>query len=126
MNVKKTDATTASKFDIVKWSFVAILIVGGFVANYYFIQEPWPIRAVGWLVLCCVVIALGLQTATGRRLWKFFRDAYAELRRVVWPTRQQTFQVTLMVIAIIIAFSIIMWGVDAVLMWAVSWLTGRG
>lgn len=116
----------SSKFDVFKWVVAVLLCVSGFIANYYFIAIPWPIRTVGWLILVCIVVAIVLQTALGKRGWRFFKDARNEMRKVVWPSRQQTFQVTLLIIVIIIAFALIMWGVDSVLLWAVSWLTGQG
>ena len=48
------------------------------------------------------------------------------MRKVVWPTRHETFQTTLIVIGIVIVFAIIMWGVDVFLIWAVGLLTGQG
>jgi preprotein translocase subunit SecE len=122
MAVKKED--TKNHFDIVKWIVVILLAIAGFVANYFFLKIPWPIRVVGGLVLLCIMFAIVLQTIAGRRLWRFVKDSRGEMRKVVWPSRQQTFQMTLMVIAIIIAFALVMWGVDSILLWAVSWLTG--
>ena len=52
------------------------------------------------------------------------REARNEMRKVVWPTRQQTFKVTFMVIAIVVIFAVIMWVFDAILMHAVNWITG--
>lgn len=121
----KENAT--SKFDIVKFILIAVLIVGGFVAHYYLdhvAQIPWPIIVVGWLFLVCIAVLIALQTAVGRRFWKFVRDARSEMRQVVWPTRQQTMKVTFMVIAIVVIFAIIMWLFDTILMHAVNWLTG--
>jgi preprotein translocase subunit SecE len=122
MVVKQDTAT--SKFDLLKFILIALLLVGGFVANYYYAQVPWPIIAVGWLILVCIAAAIALQTVLGRRFWKFVREARAEMRKVVWPSRKQTFQVTLMVIGVVIVFAIVMWILDAGLMVAVKWITG--
>ncbi|MGD9152096.1 MAG: preprotein translocase subunit SecE [Gammaproteobacteria bacterium] len=118
---------TTSKFDVVKFVLIAVLIIGGFVAHYYLdnsAQIPWPIIVVGWLVLVCVAAFIALQTALGRKFWKFVREARNEMRKVVWPTRQQTIKVTFMVIAIVIVFAVIMWVFDTILLHAVNWLTG--
>ena len=112
--------------DFIKWGFVVLLLVSGFVANYYFSQEPLPLRIVGWVVLVCILLAIAFQTVKGRLAWKFFKDARNEMRKVVWPTRHETFQTTLIVIGIVIVFAIIMWGVDVFLIWAVGLLTGQG
>lgn len=118
---------TTNKFDVVKFVLIAILIIGGFVAHYYFdhvAQIPWPIIVVGWLILVCIAAFIALQTAAGRKFWKFVREARNEMRKVVWPTRQQTMKVTFMVIAIVIVFAVIMWIFDTILLHAVNWLTG--
>jgi preprotein translocase subunit SecE len=118
---------TTSKFDIVKFILIAVLIIGGFVAHYYLdnvAQIPWPIIVVGWLILVCIAAFIALQTTLGRRFWKFVREARNEMSKVVWPTRQQTIKVTFMVIAIVIVFAVIMWVFDTILLHAVNWLTG--
>jgi preprotein translocase subunit SecE len=124
MNVKQQ--VTASKFDVIKFVLIALLFISGFVANYHYAQVPWPIIAVGWLILVCIAAVIALQTVLGRRFWKFVREARAELRKVVWPSRKQIFQVTLMVIGVVIAFAIVMWILDAGLMVAMKWFTGQG
>jgi len=85
---------------------------------------PWPIIVVGWLILVCIAAAIALQTVLGRGFWKFVREARAEMRKVVWPSRKQTFQVTLMVIGVVVIFAIIMWILDTGLMVAMKWFTG--
>jgi len=116
-----------NKSDIIKFVLVAILILGGFVANYYFSTKThWSIIVLGWLILVCIAAFIVLQTALGKRFWKFVREARNEMRKVVWPSRRQTFQMTLMVIAIVIIFAIVMWLFDGILLWAVKWLTGQG
>ena len=122
MGVKPDKAT--NKFDVIKFVLIAILFVGGFVANYYYTQVPWPIIIVGWLILVCIAAAIALQTTLGRRFWKFVREARAEMRKVVWPSRKQTFQVALMVIGVVVVFAILMWMLDSGLMVAMKWFTG--
>ena len=53
---------------------------------------------------------IGLQTEPGRNLWNFLQDAQVEVRKVVWPTRQETTQTTLLVIAVVILAALILWG----------------
>jgi preprotein translocase subunit SecE len=125
MSSKKAKAEKPSKYDLLKWILVVLLIIAGIGANYYFTQEPLSLRLVGWLVLACVVIVIALQTAKGKQVWKFFHEARNEIRKVVWPNRKQTLQTTLMVLAVVVIFAIVMWGLDVVLMVAIGWLTGQ-
>lgn len=111
-------------FDYFRWIAAAIFLGAGFAANYYFISEPLSLRLIGWLFLSGMVLWIALRTTQGKKAWQFFTEARGEMRKVVWPTRQETFKTTLTIIAIVALFSILMWGIDALLMWAVSLLTG--
>ena len=107
------------------WGLVGLLLVGGIAANYYFIKVATALRVAGWIVLLCVVVALIFQTGQGRYLWAFGQDAKVELRKVVWPTRDETVQTTLIIALIVIAMALILWGLDSILLWSVGWLTGQ-
>lgn len=122
MGVKQEKTT--SKFDVIKFIVIALLFIAGFAANYYYSQITWPIIVTGWLVLVCIAAAIALQTVLGRRFWKFVRASRAEMRKVVWPSRKQTFQVTLMVIGVVVVFAVVMWLLDSGLMIAMKWFTG--
>ena len=58
--------------------------------------------------------------------FKTITDVIGELRKVVWPSRQETVQTSLMVFLLVIILGLILWGLDAFLLWAVRWLTGQG
>ena len=122
---EKTEKPKAKISDILKWPVIVVLFLSGFSANYYFAQEPLPLRLSGWVLLVFIAAAIAIQTSPGQRLWYFFKAARSEVRKVVWPTRQETFQTTLVVIGIIIVFAVIMWGADSFLMGMVTWLTGQ-
>src|SRR6185312_11438394 len=90
-----------SKFDALKWLLVVVLLVAGIVANSYFASYATPLRAIGWLVLMALTALIAYQTAGGKRTWGFLQDAHIELRKVVWPTRSETVQTTLVVIGMV-------------------------
>lgn len=113
-----------NKYDKYKWAFIAILVAIGVVSNYYFAEQPLVIRFVVGLVLAAILVAIAVKTEKGKQAWTFLSDARAELRKVVWPTRQETVQTTLVLIAVIILMSLILWGVDTFLLWVVSSFTG--
>ncbi len=115
---------SANSFNHVGWGLVFILLVGGFVANYYYAQVPFALRIVGWIVLTSIVLLIAARTTKGHQVWLFFQDARNEMRKVVWPTRHETVHTTLIVLALVIAFSIILWIADSILMLAVNWLMG--
>jgi preprotein translocase subunit SecE len=113
------------KLDILKWGIVVVLFLMGFFANYYYIQQPLSLRLIGWVILASIMAAIAFHTSQGHRLWKFFREAHGEMKKVVWPNRRETFQTTMLVITIVVIFSLLIWIVDVFLMWIVNWLTGQ-
>lgn len=114
-----------SKFDVVKLSVASILLIAGIVANSYFASQPVSLRLAGWILLLCAIALLVFNTNIGRRFWAFAQDAKIELRKVVWPTRQETIQTTITIMVIVVIVSLVLWGVDSLLLQAVAFLTGQ-
>lgn len=114
-----------SKFDVFKWLVVGVILAGGIFANSYYGAQPASLRLTGWLILACVALVIAAQTQQGRKIWSFAQDARMELRKVVWPTRQETIQTTLLVVATVVITSLLLWGIDSLLLWAVGFLTGQ-
>jgi preprotein translocase subunit SecE len=73
-----------------------------------------------------LAIAIAMQTEKGRQVWGFFQDAQTEVRKVVWPTRDETIQTTLIVIIMVVIVSLILWGLDWALGSMISKLLARG
>ena len=100
-------------FDLVKWVVVMCLVVGGIWANWYYSDDiNVLLRAVALVLAAAIAGLIGIQTEKGKRLWETAREARSEIRRVVWPTRQETIQTTAVVILLMILFSLILWGLD--------------
>jgi len=81
-------------------------------------------RVLGLLVLAIVALLTLVQTQKGRAAWDLLKDARSEIRRVVWPTRQETVQTTMIVLVLIMVFSLILWLLDSGLSWLVSTVIG--
>lgn len=109
-----------------KWAIVFALIALGVTANYLFSDQSLLLRVVALFFLGALVLLLALTTDQGKRFWGFTLEARAEMRKVVWPTRQETIQTTGLVLAVVAIVGLILWGVDIVLLKAVAWLTGYG
>jgi preprotein translocase subunit SecE len=116
--------TVNVKFDLVKLVIAALVVIAAIAAFYVFDDQSTPLRVAGILVATGVAAWIGLQTEPGRNLWNFLQDAQVEVRKVVWPTRQETAQTTLLVIAVVILAALILWGLDTVLGWAIRQLIG--
>ncbi len=124
--MKNVQESQSSKFDFIKWLIVILLFVGGLVASYYYQTVPLPIRTIGWIFIFACMIGMAAMTAKGKKARKFARDARIELRKVVWPSRQETVQMTVTVVIIVGIAAIVLWGFDTCLMWGMGWLTGQG
>lgn len=103
---------------------VLALLAGGVVGNWYFQEESLLIRALGLVAGAAVAGFVAYTTERGQRVWSLAREARAEIRRVVWPTRQQTTQTTGIVLILILVFSLILWGLDSLLSWLVQGVIG--
>lgn len=109
-----------------KWVIVVLLVILGVVGNFHFADKSLLIRVIGLLGLTTLAAVVALQTNNGKRFWRFAQDSRNELRKVVWPNRQETLRITLMVLGVVAIVGIILWGVDIILLKIVAWLTGYG
>lgn len=121
----KVEIQGSTNFDWLKWLVVVILLVAGIVANYYYSAQPWPLRLLGWLLLLGIALGIASQTLQGKQVISFARESRMELRKVFWPTRQETIQTTLFVGAMVVVLALFLWGIDGILMWLIGWLTGQ-
>ncbi|CDF81976.1 Conserved hypothetical membrane protein [Pseudomonas knackmussii B13] len=113
-----------SRLDVVKWLLVAVVVVIGVVANQYYSAQPLFYRVLGILVLAGVAGFVALQTVKGRAFFTLAKEARAEIRKVVWPTRQETTQTTMIVVAVVLLMALLLWGLDSLLGWLVSMIVG--
>jgi len=113
-----------SRFDLVKWLVVVALVAVGIVGNHVFAGESILYRVLALLVLALVAGFVALQTAKGRAFFSLLKDARGEIRKVVWPTRQETTQTTLIVVVVVLVMALVLWGLDSLLGWLVSLIVG--
>ena len=114
----------SGRFDNVKWLLVMILVAAGVYGNSYFAAESLLYRVLGLLVLAVVAGFIALRTAQGVAFWELTKGSRTEIRKVVWPTRQETVQTTMIVVAFVIVVALILWGLDGLLSWLVALVIG--
>jgi preprotein translocase subunit SecE len=112
--------TAASKFDTAKWVVVIALVAVAVVGNSYFAEQSLLYRVLGILVISAVAGLIALQTAKGVAFWTLVKGSRTEIRKVVWPTRQETVQTTMIVVAFVILVALLLWGLDSFFGWLVS------
>jgi preprotein translocase subunit SecE len=113
-----------SRYDLLKWLVVAALVVVGVSGNQFYTAEPILYRVLALLVIAAVAGFVALQTAKGQSFFILAKEARIEIRKVVWPTRQETTQTTLMVVAVVLVMALLLWGLDSLLGWTVSLIVG--
>ncbi|MCK5524603.1 MAG: preprotein translocase subunit SecE [Thiomargarita sp.] len=126
MSTKKNATTSSNKFDIIKWLLVVLLLCTGIVGFYYFEEQSLLLRVVSLLGIVGIAIFVALQTDKGRRTKDFLQQTHIEVRKVVWPTRQETVQMTGIVLLMVLLVSLIIWMMDSLLFWLVRLFTGQG
>ncbi len=124
MNAKTEDA--GSGLDTLKLIVVVVLLVAGIYGFYSFVDQPLWVRLAGLLAIIGAAVAVALQTAVGRTIWQFAADSRSEVRKVVWPTRQETLQTLLIITIAVLLTALFLWAVDSLLFSIVRYLTGQG
>lgn len=114
----------SSALDSVKLLVSLALLVVAIGAFYVYEDESLLYRVLGLLAVVGVSVAIALTTASGRMVSGFLRDSRGEVRKIVWPTRQETTQTTLMVLVLVILIGIFLWLIDMFLGWAIGALIG--
>jgi preprotein translocase subunit SecE len=121
-----TKAQDASGADTVKLAVAILFVIAG-VAGYYVLgsEATWLrwLAVVAGIVLAAVVIAFSKY---GTALKQFVADSRVELRKIVWPNRNETGMTTLVVFVFLLIAGVFFWGLDLVLAWATRYLTGQG
>ena len=103
------------RFDIIKWLLVVLVVAAGIIANSYYADTSLVIRAPSLVVGALVALFIAANTAKGAAFWDLIKEAFVEIRKVVWPTTQETNQTTLIVFVVVLITGLILWGLDSAL-----------
>ncbi len=115
---------TASTMDTVKLGLSLLILVAGIGAFYQFEDESLLLRVIGLLALAGVAVFVALQSKPGKSVWSFAVESRTEVRKVVWPSRQETMQTTLIVFVMVLILGIFLWLVDMLLAYILKVITG--
>ncbi|MDN5780669.1 MAG: preprotein translocase subunit SecE [Luteimonas sp.] len=126
MNSRVEHTKAASTADVAMYAVAVLLVVAGVFAFYWF-DGQWSTTlriaaVVGGLVAALVVFML---SAKGRETRDFLSESRFELRKVVWPTRQEATRLTWVVAGVVVVISLIMAGFDAIVQWGIKLLLGN-
>jgi preprotein translocase subunit SecE len=114
--------TVGSGADIVKYVLAALILVSGVFGFYWFGTWATPLRALMVVLGLVAAFAVFTQTVAGQDVLEFVRESQFELRKVVWPTREKSLQMTGVIIVVIVVMSIVLSLIDWVLGTGIAWL----
>lgn len=117
--------TPKSGFDVIKWLLVFAILSAAVVGNYLYELSALE-RAIAIVVTVIIAGVVAGQTNKGKTFIDFAKEARTEVRKVVWPTRQESTQTTIVVLVATLIMGLLLWGLDAILLRVVSYLTGLG
>jgi preprotein translocase subunit SecE len=116
---------TGNSLDILKWIIVAVFLAAAVVGNQYFSEQTLLIRVVAILVAVSIAFLVAATTTKGKTALGFAKEARIEGRKFVWPTRQETIQTTLVIMVAVAFMSLLLWGIDAILVKIVAFALGQ-
>jgi len=116
----------ATALDAAKLAAGLAIVAGGIAGFYMLSAQPIWLRWIIVLAALAVGVLVSLQSYQGKEFWAFVQSSRIELRKVVWPTGQETMQVTIVVFVMVIVLGLFFWGLDSVLGLLTRWLTGHG
>ena len=117
---------TSGVMDSIKLILAILITIAGIGGFYYFGDESLLLRVVSLLVAMGVAVMLVMMTDMGRGFWGFLQGSQVELRKIVWPTKKETMQTTLIVMVMVLFVGILLWMFDGLLLWGIGMVTGQG
>ena len=117
MSTPATVETVSTAADKAKLAGAAVLLVGGVAAFYLLGQQPLWLRVLALLALIAAAVAVFFVSEPGKQLIGFGRDSAREVKKVVWPTRNEAVQMTAYVFAFVVVMALFLWITDKTLSW---------
>jgi len=121
----QTENNTGGMLDVIKWGLAAIFIAVAVSVNTFFPEYSLLTRVAAILVSASIALLIAATTAKGKSTLGFAKEARIETRKVVWPTRQETIQTTLIIMLSVTIISLVLWGLDGILVRIVAFVLGQ-
>ncbi len=124
MNTKAD--TSGSALDIAKLAVAIAILLAGIGGYYYYPDTSVLVRAIGVLLALIAAIGVAASSTQGQTLWRFVQGSRVELRKVVWPSRDEATKTTLAVLFFAFVMGVFFWLLDMALLSVTRLLTGQG
>lgn len=120
----KTSTENSYPLNWLRWLIVIALAAGGIFANSFYSDFPLLYRVLGLVIVAALALFVFVNTRQGASVWQIVKESRTEVRKVVWPTRQETNQTTLIVVVLVILMAFILWGLDSLFGFLASLIIG--
>ena len=121
----RTETSQSGVLDTIKLLLAAAVLVGGLYGFYYYENDlALPLRVLMVLGGAGAGIAVAMTSTQGHQLWHFIQGSRVEIRKVIWPTRQETTQTAIAVFVFTIIMALFFWALDSGLLWLTQTLVG--
>ena len=120
----QTETSESGVLDIIKLLISAVVLVGGLYSYYYYVEVSLPLRVLMVLGGLALGIGIALTSAQGLRLRAFVQGARVEIRKVVWPTKQETTQTAIAVFVFTMIMALFFWALDSLLLYITRSMVG--
>ena len=124
MKANAENQSSSGGMDGLKWVVVFALLAAAVVGNYLYSDVSVVLRAAAVVVLVAAAGGVAALTAKGKTAIAFARESRMEVRKVVWPTRQEATQTTFIVLAVTVIMALALWGIDGIMVRLVRLVTG--
>ena len=121
-----TETTGHGAVDKVRLAVSIALVVAALFAYYYFTRSSMALRVGGLLAALVAAVGVSYTSSFGRFVREFIAESHFELRKIVWPTGQETRQTTLVIFIVVVIVSLILFLFDSILAWIFEWLFTAG
>ena len=118
--------TQKTLLDTLKLLVAGGILIGGIVGYYVYADVSALLRALGVLAALALSVVVVLQSFQGQELWRFIQGSRVELRKVVWPTREEAVQTSIAVLVFALIMGVFFWLLDMFLLTVTRLLTGQG
>jgi preprotein translocase subunit SecE len=112
-----TTESTTSIADKVKLGLAALLAGAGIWAYYWLGERALVLRLLAVAAGFIAGAAVAWLSEPGRQFISFALESWAEVKKVVWPTRKETIQTTAAVFAFVVVMAVFLWMSDKALEW---------
>ena len=123
---EKVENTSGGPLDLIKWLVVFAILAAIITGNSMYGDVSVLYRALGAVAGVVIAGFIAATTEKGSAFLTYAKESRIEVRKVVWPSRQEATQTTMIVLAATVVVGLLLWGLDGIIVRVVGWITGIG